>query len=85
MITNKLPQKYRIKELWYGFRIEIYGYEETGFWFWKKKNWRWFPTNTMGGVLQVFPPQQRSITFKTLKDARRQIRDWEKPVKIHEP
>jgi len=77
-----MKNQYRIKESCGRYTIQIYGYDETGILWWKKKKWNWFKTNPWGGVRQIYPIlQPASKKFKSLEKAKKQIKCWEsKPI-----
>lgn len=88
--------KYRIQEYRGVFTIQIYTYEEHGMLWWKRKVWDWYDTNLRGSrrmshimfgshssnymVDRIVDPIK---TFSTLKEAKRQIEEWESDVIYH--
>jgi len=64
--------KYRIKEQYGRFTIEVRGYRYTGLLWWRKKDWQWCSCNILGGVWSVgFPITiPMAPTFKTYDSAK---------------
>jgi hypothetical protein len=75
--------KYRIKENNGEFSVEIYGYKEKGILWWKRKEWHWFRTNSWGGVWNSWPIPQPYKKFKSLEEARQQIKTWKSDSIFH--
>lgn len=77
--------EYRIKEYNGLFIIQVRGYEEKGLLWWKKKKYNWYRANIWGGVTNFYPiADPVSDWFKTLDDARAQIKLWRKGVTYHD-
>ena len=80
----KEDMKYRIREYCGEFKIEIWGYEEKGMLWWKRKEWSWYMTNAWGGVIQTYPILQPfSESFKTLEAAKKRLEEWKKGATYH--
>lgn len=73
--------QYRIKEYDGKFYIQVKGREIEGMLWWKKDIWDWYKCNELGGVPEYFTPRCR--TFKSLKDAKDQIKSWQKGAIYH--
>jgi hypothetical protein len=81
-------KNYRIKGDQNGFSIEIEVTEVRGHLWWKKEVKSWNITNIFGGKRYwnqfVHQYYTSSPYFKTIEEAKEQIKKWNTPVKYHE-